>query len=168
MIKYVSKKIGLDLYFQLYFNFLTRIDVQMIWITYSRVNEDFSIQKHPLCEFFSFKLSNILIIGSKLIWQNFLRKLVFLNFIFFYVFAPNFAFRQNIWGTCINSNLSYALFCFRFLVMFFWNKSVIPVFEVIHFWDKFLTCYPLLRGKPLGGSKAVECTFSEHVSLSVF
>ena len=101
-------------------------------------------------------------------WPNFLRKLVFLNFIFFYVFAPNFAFRQNIWGTCINSNLSYALFCFRFLVMFFWNKSVIPVFEVIHFWDKFLTCYPLLRGKPLGGSKAVECTFSEHVSLSVF
>ena len=75
------------MYFQLYFNFLTRIDVQMIWITYSRVNEDFSIQKHRLCEFFSFKLSNILIIGSKLIWQNFLRKFVFFNFIFF-TFLP--------------------------------------------------------------------------------
>ena len=82
-----QKKIGLDLYFRLYFNFLTRIDVQMIFITYSRVNEDFSVPKHLLCDFFSFKLSNILIIGSKVIWQNFLRKLVFLNFIFF-TFLP--------------------------------------------------------------------------------
>ena len=55
------KKIGLELYLWLYFNFLTRKPIQMVLITYLWLNEDISAQNYLLCEFFLWN-------GQKNLW----------------------------------------------------------------------------------------------------
>ena len=55
------KKIGLELYLWLYFNFLTRKPIQMVQITYIWLNEDISNQNYLFCEFFLWN-------GKKISW----------------------------------------------------------------------------------------------------
>ena len=95
-LKCVSKKIGLELYLWLHFNFLTRKPIPIVQITYLWLNEDISAQNYLLCEFFLWN-------GQKILWCKSCSffGIHFLNLLILIWLKPSFEIKFDQFGQVI-------------------------------------------------------------------